>query len=74
MKNAFLYCHPMANVVYIEANFPTGNTRMLRIATNQIEEAATDIQLDGKNLSICMETLGKFILSTGNLWSKMAFF
>ena len=54
----------MANVVYIEANFPTGKTRMLRIASNQIEEAATDIQLDGKNLSICMKTLGKFILPT----------
>ena len=73
MKNAFLYCHPMANVVYIEANFPTGKTRMLRIASNQIEEAATDIKLDGKNLSICMETLGKFILLTVFFFVKCHF-
>ena len=61
MKNSYLYCHPMASVIYIEANFPAGNTRMLRTPTNQIEEAGTDIQLDGNNLSICMETLGKSI-------------
>ena len=62
MKNAYLYCHPMASVIYIEANFPAGNTRMLRTPTNQIEEAGTDIQLDGNNLSICMETFGKYKL------------
>ena len=61
MKNAYLYCHPVASVIYIEANFPAGNTRILRVPTNQIEEAGTDIQLDGNNLSICMETLGKYI-------------
>ena len=49
----------MASVIYIEANFPAGNTLMLRIPTNQIEAAGTDIELDGNNLSICMETLGK---------------
>ena len=62
MKKAYLYCHPMASVIYIEANFPAGNTRLLRVPTNQIEGAATDIQLDGNNLTICMETFGK---STG---------
>merc|ERR1712168_1090504 len=55
-KNAYLYCHPMASLIYIEANFPDGNTRLLRVPTNQIEEAATDIKLDGNNLTICMET------------------
>ena len=59
MKNAFLYCHPMAGVIYIEANFPAGNTRLLRLVTNQIVQARTDIQLDGNNLSLCMETCGK---------------
>ena len=59
MKKANLYCHPMASIIYIEANFPAGNTRLLRVPTNQIDEAETDIQLDGNNLSICMETLGK---------------
>ena len=77
MKNAYLYCHPMASVIYIEANFPAGNTRMLRVPTNQIEEAGTDIQLDGNNLSICMETLGKSIkyslyLSTSNIDSILS--
>ena len=51
----------MASVIYIEANFPAGNTRMLRTPTNQIEEAGTDIQLDGNNLSICMKTFGEYI-------------
>ena len=46
---------------------------MLRIASNQIEEAATDIKLDGKNLSICMETLGKFILLTVFFFVKCHF-
>ena len=59
MKNAFLYCHPMAGVIYIEANFPAGNTRLLRLVTNQIKQARTDIQLDGNDLSLCMETCGK---------------
>ena len=59
MKNAYLYCHPMASIIYIEANFPAGNTRLLRVPTNQIDEAETDVQLDGNNLSIYMETLGK---------------
>ena len=49
----------MASIIYIEANFPAGNTRLLRVPTNQIDEAETDIQLDGNNLSIYMETLGK---------------
>ena len=59
MKKANLYCHPMASIIYIEANFPAGNTRLLRVPTNQIDEADTDVQLDGINLSIYMETLGK---------------
>ena len=66
MKNAFIYCHPMAGVIYIEANFPAGNTRLLRLVTNQVQLAKTDIQLDGNNLSISMETCGK---SFYDLWS-----
>ena len=64
MKKANLYCHPMASIIYIEANFPACYTRLLRVPTNQIDEAETDIQLDGNNLSICMETLGESKLNT----------
>ena len=59
MKNGALYCHPMAKIIYIEANYPNGYTRMFRISTNQITEDSTDIQVDGDNITIYFETAGE---------------
>ena len=62
----------MAGVVYIEANFPAGNTRLLRLVTNQVQLAKTDIQLDGNNLSISMETCGKTFYDPCSLGLRIA--
>ena len=72
MKNAFVYCHPMAGVIYIEANFPARNTRLLRLVTNQIQQARTHIQLDGNKLSICMETRSKTFYSPCSLGRRIS--